>query len=146
MICVHTQRIPQTAQEGESFYLKLPPKAKVLRAGIDPANGAPTLWYTAATMVGEEETERHFVVVVTSPEDTAQLEEPATHVGMWWAAAYTYHLFELDGEGDAVEDVAALCKICEGYGEVWKDYPCRGYYPCVCGAKSSLRRRREVSQ
>ncbi len=85
-------RVPQDAQVDAAFMVVMPKGAKVVRGGIDPASGGPAFWYVCNTE--DEEIGRTFIVVLTG----AQLEWPAIHRGMWWAAAQTYHLFELDNE------------------------------------------------
>jgi hypothetical protein len=85
-------RIPKDAQMDVAFEVMMPKCAKIVRSGIDPASGGPAFWYVCNTE--DEELLRNFIVVLTD----AQLEWPATHRGMWWAAADTFHLFELEYE------------------------------------------------
>jgi hypothetical protein len=85
-------RIPKDAQVDKAFTVIMPKSAKVVRGGIDPASGGPAFWYVENT--ADEEVGREFIVVLTD----AQLEWPCIHRGMWWAAAETYHLFELGVE------------------------------------------------
>jgi hypothetical protein len=92
---------PDTAAAGQRFTLSLPEGTKMLRAGVNPQSGKPGVWYTQLQAFQEESEEtpafapfvRTFIVLV----DGNEVEDGATHIGMWWEANRTFHLFELTG-------------------------------------------------
>lgn len=101
MISVTSVRLPNIAV-GTPFELELPVPTNILRVGIEPATGAPVVWYTFFPSHPTEK--RRFVVVAHTLGDTAKVEwdgrrRPPTARGSWWAAALTFHLFELYPEG-----------------------------------------------
>lgn len=90
MNAIESMRLPDS---GQRFELFLPSGAEVLRAGFDPANGQPTIWYTHRDY--DELVSREFVIVETGPNQGAELPDYVKHRGMWWYAAQTFHLFEI---------------------------------------------------
>lgn len=97
MIIVTGLRLPNVAV-GEAFEMTLPVGAEVLRAGIDPANGSPTLWIKFFESKRHSVYIRRFIGVETAPGAEARIDnkgDTATPCGTWWAAGQTYHLFEL---------------------------------------------------
>jgi len=100
MITVTSVRLPNVAV-GEEFTLELLDCMVALRAGIDPGGGVPTVWFQHALSLEKtptETVERRFVVVEHTLGQTAHKDvggRVVVHLGMWWAAASTYHLFEI---------------------------------------------------
>lgn len=99
VLAVSAQRLPNTLV-GEAFALDLPRGAELLRAGIDPASGGPAIWFHYPVEDPQPVIRRKFFVIEHSLPNVPSFDyddeqEHVVHRGMWWAAAQTYHLFEL---------------------------------------------------
>ncbi len=85
--------------------VELPGAALIMRAGINPADGQPAFWYRFNVVDGKPMygPSKHKIVVTTTGH---RVPHPANHIGMWWAASETFHMFELfepGGVGDEDE-------------------------------------------
>ena len=73
--------------------MNLPSGATLIRAALDTASGKPVVWYTAPEQTKAKfDATRSFIVIMNSGTiDGDNLK----HLGMWWEADKTFHLFEL---------------------------------------------------
>ena len=97
MLTVQKQALGGQLGTPDKFYL--PRGAEILRCGIDPATQQPAFWFLADKEALSEEVEQHQLVVVTTG-----MEVPygSHHLGMWWAASETFHLFALEKSDPAL--------------------------------------------
>lgn len=81
----------------------LPVGSKILRAGLNPGDQMrPAFWYTFPVINAADEVGYRIVVVTKG----ARLPINAIHIGMWWTAAETFHLFQLsDGGSEEADDI-----------------------------------------
>ena len=85
---------PQVKQLGETFKINL--RGEIVRAGIDPASGAPAIWTAyVPTSAQEELVERVFVVLTDDMVFEDKEASSVAHRGMWWEADTTFHLVEI---------------------------------------------------
>jgi hypothetical protein len=89
-----TEKIMLGGELGRPFKLAVDKSAELLRAGIDPATGQPALWILFDKDHPEGPEYRDLLVVTTG----MPIPAGATHRGMWWGAAETFHLFELESD------------------------------------------------
>ncbi len=80
-------------KRGRPFSVSLPLEARIERAGISPADGLPSIWYTIYTD-DNDVVERKFVIVM---DDETIDDNKAEHTGIWWEGNYAFHLYECSG-------------------------------------------------